>query len=57
MTPEQLFSKAGFQPAQVDLFYRELVSLRKVLREKKPSASNANSWPHRAQVLLILKEI
>jgi type I restriction enzyme S subunit len=56
MTPEQLFREAGFQPAQADMFYRELASLRKILREKKPSASEAKAWPHRAHVLLELKE-
>lgn len=56
MTPEQLFREAGFQPAEADLFYRELVSLRKILSEKKPSASLAKTWPHRAHVLLQLNE-
>ena len=28
MTPEQLFREAGFETSQVDLFYRELTSLR-----------------------------
>jgi type I restriction enzyme S subunit len=56
LTPEQLFRAAGFQPAQADLFYRELASLRKILREKKPSASEAKAWPHRSHVQLELKE-
>jgi type I restriction enzyme S subunit len=56
MTPEQLFRDAGFQPAQADLFYRELASLRKILRETKPSVSEAKDWPHRAHVLLEVKE-
>jgi type I restriction enzyme S subunit len=56
MTPEQLFRSAGFQPTQTDLFYRELASLRKLLNEKKPSGSEAKTWPHHAQVLLELKE-
>jgi type I restriction enzyme S subunit len=56
MTPEQLFRTAGFQPAQADLFYRELASLRKILREKKPSASEAKTWPYRSHVQLELKE-
>ncbi len=56
MTPEQLFREAGFQPAQADLFYRELVSLRKFILEKKPSPPEAKAWPHRALVLLELKE-
>jgi type I restriction enzyme S subunit len=55
MTPEQLFHEAGFQPAQADLFYRELASLRKSLREEKPPASGAKTWPYHAQVLLELK--
>lgn len=56
ITPEQLFREAGFQPAQADVFYRELASLRKILRETKPPASAAKAWPHRAHVLLKLKE-
>ena len=56
LTPEQLFRAAGFQPKEADSFYRELASLRKVLREKKPSGIEARAWPHRARVLLELKE-
>jgi len=56
MTPEQLFREAGFEASQVDLFYRELTSLRDTLREQKPKASEAKLWPHRADVLLQLKE-
>jgi type I restriction enzyme S subunit len=56
ITPEQLFREAGFQPAQADLFYRELASLQKLIREKKPSAVEAKAWPHRAHVLLELKK-
>lgn len=56
ITPEQLFHDAGFEPSQVDLFYLELASLRDKLKERKPKASEAKSWPNRAQVLLELKE-
>jgi type I restriction enzyme S subunit len=56
LTPEQLFREAGFQPKEVDIFYRELASLRKVLREKKPSGTDAGAWPHHARVTLQLKE-
>jgi type I restriction enzyme S subunit len=56
ITPEQLFREAGFQPAEADLFYRELASLRKIIRENKPSGSEARAWPNRARVLLELKE-
>lgn len=56
MKPEQLFSEAGFKPSQVDLFYRELVSLSDKLRVKKPQASEAKAWPYRAHVMLQLKE-
>ena len=56
ITPEQLFREAGFQPKEVDLFYRELASLRKVLREKKPSGAEARTWPHRARVMIQLRE-
>ncbi len=55
MTPEQLFRAAGFEPSQVDEFYRELVSLRDQVREQKPQRSEVNLWPERAQVLLQLK--
>lgn len=55
MTPEQLFREAGFEPSQVDLFYRELATLRDKLREQKPKSAEAKSWPHRANVLLQLK--
>ena len=56
ITPEQLFREAGFQPAEADSFYRELASLRKVIREKKPSGAEARAWPHRARVLLEMTE-
>lgn len=56
MKPEQLFSEAGFKPSQVDLFYRELVSLSDKLQVKKPQASDAKAWPYRAHVMLQLKE-
>ncbi|MGA9365333.1 MAG: restriction endonuclease subunit S [Bacteroidota bacterium] len=56
MTPEQLYREAGFQPEEVDVFYRELASLRDILREEKPSASEVKAWPHRAHVVLELKE-
>lgn len=56
MTPEQLFRDAGFKPGQVDLFYRELGSLRHKLKEHKPKASEVKSWPYRVQVKLELQE-
>ncbi|MGC1684881.1 MAG: hypothetical protein WA734_04625, partial [Candidatus Acidiferrales bacterium] len=56
MTPEQLFLAAGFQPSQVDEFYRELTLLRDKVREQKPKASEAKSWPQRAHVFLQLKK-
>jgi type I restriction enzyme S subunit len=56
ISPEQLFREAGFEAAEADLFYRELASLRKLLREKKPMASEAKAWPHRVHVMLALKE-
>jgi type I restriction enzyme, S subunit len=56
MTPEQLFSKAGFKPTQVDLFYRELHSLHNKLQVDKPKTSEAKLWPYRAHVRLRLKE-
>ncbi len=55
ITPEQLFQEAGFEAEQVDLFYRELATLRKKIRERKPEASISKLWPHRANVLLQLK--
>ena len=56
MTPEQLFRAAGFEPSQVDQFYRELTLIRDKLREQKPKATEAKSWPLRAHVFLQLKE-
>ncbi len=56
MTPEQLFREAGFEPSQVDHFYRELASLRDKLKERRPKASEAKSWPYRAHVVLQLEE-
>ncbi len=55
VTPELLFREAGFDPSQVDEFYRELASLRDQLREQKPKGAKARAWPHRANVLLQLK--
>jgi len=55
ITPEELFRSAGFEPSQVDEFYRELASLRAQLVEHKPSASDVKLWPHRATVSLQLK--
>jgi type I restriction enzyme S subunit len=56
ITPEQLFVEAGFRPAEAELFYRELASLRKMIEESKPSGVAAKRWPFRAKVLLQLKE-
>jgi type I restriction enzyme S subunit len=56
ITPEQLFRDAGFQSAEADLFYRELATLRKIIRERKPSGTEARAWPQRVRVLLELKE-
>lgn len=56
MTPEQLFHAAGFEPSQVDHFYRELALLRDKVREQKPRPSEAKSWPLRAHVFLQLKK-
>ena len=52
----QLFREAGFQATQADLFYRELASMRKVIREERPPGSEIRAWPHGAHVLLRLKE-
>lgn len=56
ITPEQLFIEAGFKPAQVDLFYRELTLLSDKLRVNKPRGADTKSWPARAHVTLQLKE-
>lgn len=56
ITPEQLFREANFEPSEVDLFYRELNSLRHMLRDQKQPASQAKLWPARPYVLLQLKE-
>jgi hypothetical protein len=56
VTPEELFRAAGFEPWQVDQFYRELASIRDELIEQKPKASEVKLWPHRAQVVLQLRK-
>ena len=56
ITPEQLFREAGFEPPEVDAFYHELTSLRKIIREKKPTGAEAKAWPHGAQVFLERKK-
>lgn len=56
ISPEQLFHDAGFQPVDAAAFYRELVTLRPRLQEKKPEDAQESSWPHHAQVLLELRE-
>jgi type I restriction enzyme S subunit len=56
ITPEQLFAEAGFLPDEADSFYRELLLLRNLIHEKKPSGTQARTWPHRARVLLELKQ-
>jgi type I restriction enzyme, S subunit len=56
ITPEQLFIQAGFKPAQVDLFYRELALLRDKLTVEKPRGAEVKSWPAHARVTLQLKE-
>ena len=55
MTPELLFRKAGFEPSQIDLFYRELLLIRDKLDEIKPEMSASMSWPYNAHFLLKLK--
>jgi type I restriction enzyme S subunit len=57
ITPEQLFNEAGFEPSQVDLFYRELNSLRSSLQERKPAGAEAKLWPSQSSVLLQLKSV
>jgi type I restriction enzyme, S subunit len=54
VTPEQLFREANFKPSDVDLFYRELKSLRSLLREQ--TLPNGKLWPRRPYILLQLKE-
>jgi type I restriction enzyme S subunit len=55
ITPEQLFREAHFQASEVDSFYRELASLRKLVREKKPVGAQARAWPQRSKVVLELR--
>jgi type I restriction enzyme, S subunit len=55
ITPEELFREAGFEPSEVDMFYRELASLRPKLEEQRPKASESRSWPAQAKVFLQLK--
>ena len=55
LSPEALFKKAGFKPSEVDMFYRELTSLRDTLEEVRPGAEKIKAWPLRATVVLKLK--
>jgi hypothetical protein len=57
MSPEELFHEAGFEASQVELFYRELRSLRDQLLEVKPSGGNAKSWPDQVDVMLSLRQV
>jgi type I restriction enzyme, S subunit len=57
ISPEDLFREAGFETSEVDLFYRELCSLRDQLLEVKPSGPDAKSWPEDVRVLLQLREV
>lgn len=56
MRPEQLFTKAGFTPMEVDIFYRELALLRDKLLVNQPRDSDAMDWPNHVHVILQLKE-
>jgi len=55
LSPEALFKVAGFKPFEVDMFYRELTSLRDILEEIRPGAEKIKAWPLRATVVLKLK--
>jgi type I restriction enzyme S subunit len=45
ISPEKLFSLAGFTDADVDAFYQELAVLQPHLLEEKPTGGSAKKWP------------
>lgn len=51
ISPEKLFSLAGFTDADVDTFYQELAALRPRLMEDKPTGEAAKTWPKKSTAL------
>jgi hypothetical protein len=56
ISPEKLFSLAGFTDADIDAFYRELAALRPRLVEDKPTGEAAKTWPKKSTVLRLTPE-
>lgn len=53
ISPEKLFSLAGFTDADVDSFYQELARLQPQLEETKPTGEAAKTWPNTSTTLRI----
>lgn len=51
ISPEKLFSLAGFAEAEVDIFYQELAELQPQLEETKPTGEAAKQWPNTSSTL------
>ncbi len=51
ISPEKLFSLAGFTEAEVDAFYQELAQLQPQLEETKPTGESAKTWPNTSTTL------
>ena len=51
ISPEKLFSLAGFTDLSVDTFYQELATLLPQLHEIKPTGEAAKKWPNTSTTL------
>lgn len=51
LSPEKLFSMAGFTEVEVDAFYQELASLQPQMEELKPTGDDAKMWPNTSTTL------
>lgn len=56
ISPEKLFSLAGFTDADIDTFYQELAALRPRLVEDKPTGEAAKTWPKKSIALRLKPE-
>jgi type I restriction enzyme, S subunit len=56
ISPEKLFSLAGFTEADIDTFYQELATLRPHLVEDKPTGEAAKTWPKKSSALRLKPE-
>lgn len=56
ISPEKLFSVAGFTDSSVDAFYQELARLKPRLEETKPTGEAAKTWPNTSTTLRLKPE-